>query len=247
MGHSLVVTLLLTQLAGCAPFVVPPARLSIGPAMRQGDIADGEGKVSKGPLLAFRAGLHPMQALKDGDRRLLDVGIGYNVEADDRKEASIGRRAPTLYGPYLELGAYPLRLPVSERYALRAGANSSLDILFRDGYEGAGVGLSVGPSFELTGNVTGPFNTEEDDGSVTVGDASGYWAVGLFGNASLRKFEAQYSRGFAAGISFRIPFAFGIACCAVPHFGSSDDSSSSDASSSSSGSTRTRANPRPAK
>jgi hypothetical protein len=188
-----------------------------------------------------------MQALKDGDKRLVDVGIGYNVETDGRNEMTTDRRAPTLYGPYLELSAYPLRLPVSERYALRAGASSSLDVLFREGADSPGVGLSLGPSLELTGNVTGRFNTEADDGSVTVGDALGYWAVGLSGAASLRKFEDHYSRGFAAGISFRIPFAFGIACCAVPHFGGSDDSSGSDASSSSSGPTRTRANPRPAK
>jgi hypothetical protein len=218
--------------------------------MRRGNLGDGAGNTSNESLVAFRGALHPMGAMADGDRRVLDVGVGYVAEGSSGQDNANGTKAVTLQGPYLEVSAYPLRVPIGEKYGLRMGATSSVEALFREGSSNAGVGLTVGPALEFTGNASGPFASEDDDGGVTVGQASGYWAVGLFANGSVRKFDEHYSSAFTGGISFRIPFAFGVACCAVPHFGSDDHSGRAisagpSSSSSSSHSSRRRADPKP--
>jgi hypothetical protein len=240
--YVVVLCFTLTLISGCVPFIVPPARITVGPTLRRGNYEDEASTSDNNRLVSFRGGIYPMGAMKDGDRRLLDVGFGYTVEGSTQNQKPNDVKVATLHGPYLEINAYPLRAPIGKDYGLRAGMSSSIDALFRDGNSRSNIGFSFGPVLEFTGNVTGPFSSETDDG-FSAGSASGYWAFGIFGNASLRKLDEHNGRAYTAGLSIRIPFAIGIACCAVPDVGSNDHSSNS----SSSHPTRKRANPQPAK
>jgi hypothetical protein len=243
------VTLLFANPVACLPFVVPPARLEVGPAMRRGDIHETNPNAKDAHLVAFRGALHPIGGLKNGDRKPYDVGIGYAIENQASNDTSTGNsRASTIHGPYVEVGAYPLRLPIEEKYAIRAGVYGTVNALVRDNSSESGLGLTVGPLVEFTHNVTGPFSSEDEEGK-TAGAASGYWGFGIYGNASYRQFDGHGSYAYSAGVSVRIPFALGVACCAVPTaegIANASSNVSSDVSSSSS-SKRTRATPKPRK
>lgn len=214
------ISFLLAVLAipGCFPYAVPPMRLAVGPTVRQGDLGDDAGDTSNSSMVSFRGGIHPIGALHHGAEQPFDVGLGYGVEGSSGHENANGTNPTAIHGPYLEFSALPLRRPlIGERLGLRLGATTAIDYLFRDNTTDAGVGLSAGPLLELTGAANGPFVSVSGPGDFSVGQASGYWAVGLFGNVTMRKFDDQYSQAYSAGISVRVPFAYGIACCALPH------------------------------
>jgi hypothetical protein len=220
--------------------------------MRRGDIQETSPNAKDAHLVAFRGALHPIGGLKNGDRKPYDVGIGYAVESPSSSDTHAATSsASTIHGPYIEVGAYPLRLPIEEKYAIRAGVYGTVNALVRDNSSESGLGLAVGPLVEFTHNVTGPFSSENEE-SATAGAASGYWGFGIYGNASYRQFDGHGSYAYSAGVSIRIPFALGVACCAIPTAeslanASSDSSSSSSYGGSSSTPKRTRAAPKPSR
>jgi hypothetical protein len=107
-------------------------------------------------LVAFRGAIHPLGATKNGDRKVLDVGVEHAVEDSSGNKNDNGTKAATIHGPYVEVGTYALRLPIGETYGFRAGVNGSVDGLFREDSNNAGLGLSAGPIVKFTGNATGP-------------------------------------------------------------------------------------------
>lgn len=246
-NHLLGLALLVAASPGCLPFVVPPARLSMGPGLRSHAVSGTPEEPLRTGVATFRAGLHPLGVLRDGYRKPYDLGVGYSVEGSSDVDV------PTVHGPYLELGAYPLIHELNEKLALRAGVQASLDALFQTNQDDARVGLSVGPLVELTGDASGPFAGTGDDGGVILGASHGYFGVGVFANASLRDLGQGLTTTYSGGLSLRIPLAAGIVCCAIPSLGGGESSGSGSESGGSGGGSgqrrlrRTPADPKPGK
>ncbi len=194
-------------LGGCMPFVVPPTRLSVGAESRFAKERGGEQRefVESGAVL--RAGVHPLDVVPDGAGKVLDVGVGFTTEAFPAKDT------PNAYGPYVEVGAYKT-LVRWDTAQLRSGGFVSLEALWLGSQPNAGVGAMVGGLLEIGGQVTGPFADSDDDPGFVAGVAEGRWALGLFASASARQFETERQLAVAGGVSLRIPFAAGVACCA---------------------------------
>jgi len=202
--------LLSTLAPSCLPFVSPPARISIGPGARLGHVSGAKGEPAGEPVVVLRGGIHPLGAIRDGDRKPFDVGVGYSYEG------SSARGVASIHGPYVEVGTYPLAHAFNDRLAIRAGANAAVEALWKTDSGDAHLGLTAGPLVELTGSADGPFVSASRDGGVVLGAATGYWAVGLFGNASVRDMGEGLSATYSGGISLRIPLAVGVVCCAIP-------------------------------
>ncbi|HET9956449.1 MAG TPA: hypothetical protein VFQ61_18215 [Polyangiaceae bacterium] len=240
--------LLLALAPSCLPYVVPPARVSVGGATQSGRVlVDGETRARPNATV-IRAGLHPLDV---ADKELpVDVGLGYQAELTSVDGV------PTVQGMYLEVGAYPLILPLGERVSLRAGGYGAVEGLARSSLEDTGLGGTVGGMLELTGRVSSPYAGADSDGTLHAGFARGRWAVGLFGSGSVRNFGDGGYESATVGVSVRLPLLAGVVCCALPSLshgghGSSHSSSSSSSSGSDSSQSqshrlvRTPASPRP--
>ncbi len=195
--------------SGCFPFIIPPARVSVGAGVRLGEVPGSEPHATR-DFMALRAGLHPLDVLDGSETRMVDVAIGYQGELPTAKST------PSVYGPYLELGTYPEVAHVSTAVTLKAGLYGTVDLLYRSLYPDAGAGGTIGGLVELTARTDGVFSNESRDGSVVYGSSAGRWAVGLFSSGSVRSFSDGAYRDFVIGLSARVPFAAGVVCCAWP-------------------------------
>lgn len=236
-------------LGGCFPFAVPPARLrlALGPSVH-GNLAerervapanDGEEEAPQPRLLNLYAGLHPTSLVKGAERARFDVGLGYTVEwlrLRGHEQAS--------HGPAVELGYYPLQLSLDE-LQLRAGGLLLSELLVpMSSGEPAAFGSGVAAAVELSGFSDGPFtqNSSDDSGGFAAGYAYGQGAFGLFAGLMGRDLGGEPYWAATFGISGRLPFFGGIACCIWSS--SSDDEDSWSTSGGSGGRvTRRRAAP----
>ncbi len=201
------VSLALTS-TGCVPFLVPPARVEtgIGTRVRPPKTRDGvEGSRATGMM---RAGLHPLQLIGPEAPAWADFAFGYRSEwvLDDSERP--------LHGPYAELGLYPVRPRLSRSTRLRFGGYTSADAILTSARE-PGLGATLGTLVELTGFSSGAFG-HADDEDLVGGVTHGQWAVGLFASSSFRNADDRFSQTISTGLSFRMPFVVGIACCAWP-------------------------------
>jgi len=196
--------------SGCFPFIVPPARVSLGAGARLGTAPSWAPHATR-DFVALRAGVHPLDVLDGSETRMVDVAVGYQGEVPTTKST------PSVYGPYLELGAYPEVAHISTALTLKAGLYGTVDLLYRSGYPDAGVGGTIGGLVELTERMDGVFSNQSRDGSVVYGSSSGRWAVGLFSSESVRSFSDGAYSDVVFGLSLRVPFAAGVVCCAWPH------------------------------
>jgi hypothetical protein len=201
------------------PFAVPPARVEsgVGTRLPGRDLPSEPGIPTTAGVL--RAGFHPTQLLGSAEQKKWDVGLGY------RLEWPIHQQAPPLQGPYVEVGMYPLRVAVSRGTRLRWGSYTSADLVLGEN-SSFGPGATFGTLIELTGSTSGTFSQADNQGGV-LGAAFGQWAFGMFANTSLREIDDHLSQSVTAGMSLRVPFAAGIACCFWPSLSSSSSSSRS--------------------
>lgn len=191
---------------GCVPFLVPPARVESGLGTRVHAPKSPEGVEGSRATGLVRAGVHPLQLIGPGAPLWADIAFGY------RSEWLLDASEQPLHGPYAELGLYPLRPRLSRTTRLRFGGYTSADAVLASVRE-PGLGATLGALVEVTGFSSGAFG--HSDGEDTVGGVShGRWAVGLFASTSFRNVDQRFSQTLTTGLSLRIPFVAGIACCA---------------------------------
>ena len=222
------VLLALSAAPGCLPFITPPARVSLGPALRVDPLPGSSSADATPAFTSLRAATHPLDLADAAESQWFDVGLGYQAEL------AASEAVATVHGPYLELGAYPLAARVGSGVTLRGGAYGTLDGLWRTGSSDPGLGGSLGLLFEVSGGSSGVFSGAGGDGSLVAGYARGRWGVGVWGSGALRDFSDGAYRAVAMGVSVRMPLLAGVLCCALPDF-SSHGSSSTRPSSASSG------------
>jgi hypothetical protein len=187
-----------------------------------GRLADGR-DANFEPNVQVSGALHPLQAIEDLYDQPFDVGVGWGVDAPAKDGAGA-----VVHGPELELGYYPLRTRNGNN-DIRLGAFTAAELLFSEAAPGApGYGGTLGINLELTG-----FSQGKLQGDGIAGGYVGTWGIGVFAAASHRNVgEASYVAG-VLGLSVRIPFVGGVACCAdasdieLPS-SSHDDASSRD-------------------
>jgi hypothetical protein len=198
--------------------VLPPAQLSGGVGPTWGDVHSSAAKLEPQTQTTFRAGLHPLQVRSEAAAAPVDFGVGVVWSAakgwvQGEPEAERERAAFSVVGPYLEVDYYPLRYNISNDLWLRAGVRTSVDWLFqRNAPEHMGVGGFLGGQLELVESVEGLF-ADVDRNSAVVGYARGGIGIGLFGGAQIIKFQDAQVANVIGGLSFRIPFMAGVACC----------------------------------
>jgi hypothetical protein len=220
--------------SACLPFAVPPARVESGLGARLHDPDPPSVPGASTQTVALRAGFHPTQVMDAPVDRKWDVGLGY------RGEWRLNDHAPPLHGPYAELGFYPLRASVGRGTRLRWGSYASADAVFAESGT-PGPGATLGTVFEVTGSTSGTFSRADQDTAVA-GAAFGQWAFGLFASTSLREVDDRFSQSVITGMSLRVPFAAGVACCFWPSV-ASDDRTQVASSSSSKAAKQTRPSP----
>lgn len=208
--------------SACLPFAVPPARVETGLGARWFEREAPSSQDSVAEVGVVRAGFHPTQLLEAPAERSWDFGLGYRAEwRIDAKPATEGRSA-ALQGPYAEVGVYPLRASLGSGTRLRWGGYASADAVFGEDRK-FGPGATLGTLLEVTGDGAGSFTSTDSEGGVT-GLAYGQWALGLFAHASLRRADDRFSQSLITGLSFRLPFVAGVACCFLPEFSPNKDS-----------------------
>lgn len=200
--------------AGCLPFALPPSRVSAGGGPIVNRLDERAGSEPAAGVASLRAGVHPLQALDAAPRAWLDAGAGYQVEGPLRAGA------PYVHGPYLDLGVYPMRLPLNKTAYLRGGGRVLFDYLLlrgagasEDGFGGALVG-----NLEVTSEGSGAFVNADEDAAVA-GLTQGAWGVGLFAGAESRRFGDSHYEGATFGVTLRVPLVIGVICCALPWSG----------------------------
>jgi len=202
--------------SGCLPFAVPPSRIESGVGTRFYERDPATGVIAPKSAGVLRGAIHPTQVLGAPAERLFDVGLGY------RGEWRLSEPGPALHGPYAELGLYPLRAPLGRRTRLRWGSYASADVVLAD-QRAPGVGATLGTLLELSGESAGGSFSHVDEDSAVFGAAQGQWAVGLFANTALREVNDDFSQSVVTGMSLRLPFVVGVACCAWPRFGEREE------------------------
>ena len=195
--------------SACFPFVVPPGQASIGGA------TSGTATRKRVPdderSYAMRAAVHPLGLLDRDQTRTLDFGAGYGLERIARREGLV-----RVGGPYLEAAAYPLKTRMGANWTARYGLRTSVEMLALDDKWGEpGYGGSVALAVELASFAHGVF-AANNGGSAIVGSAYGEGGIGGFAGVSHRRFRDDAYWLASAGVSFRLPAAVGIACCAYP-------------------------------
>jgi hypothetical protein len=193
------------------PFVVPPSRVSVGAGPISNQLDERAGREPAGGVASLRAGLHPLQALDAAPRHWFDPGAGYQLEGPLRAGA------PHVHGPYLDLGVYPMRLPLAEAAYLRWGGRIMFDYLFLSGNQTSehGFGGALVTNVEVTAGESGAF-VNADEESAVAGLVQGQWGFGLFAGAETRRFGGAHYEGLTFGITLRVPFLVGVICCALP-------------------------------
>jgi len=234
------------------PFVVPPARLSLGAGPATGVVPRAYDELLPEVVTSFRAGFHPWDLADRPSERAFDFGAGYAAdwisgEAATGPDQAARREHVSAQGPYLEGSYAPFRYPIGEGTALRLGARTDLDLLFlgtdaRTGFGGSGV-----VEFEISHDVFGPFVSDDDDEpGVLAGVQRGRWALALFAGGSFRDFGGESYGGVTGGVSVRLPFLAGIACCAWPGHDDDADDAKRKRAHARPRSPRRKAQPRPA-
>jgi hypothetical protein len=202
---------------GCLPFVTPPLRASAGVGSAVGTLPSGTAAATGHTAGNLRAGAHPVQLFEEPHRRMVDVGVGYQLER------LVVDGESNVHGPYTEFAAFPWRKNYA-RSTLRAGAYIDAELLVArvDGVGEIGPGGTLGAMFEYTGVTVGDFASADEDSAI-IGIGAGQWAIGLYAAAGYRHLGLGDYWTFTAGITARIPFTAGIICCVDP-FGDEDSS-----------------------
>lgn len=214
---------------GCMPFVLPPSRVEVGTSPNQQYVPDVSGEQGhaaspaaapgSGPqtgAVLVRAGVHPLQVVPKLAGRRVDVGVGYMLEGTS--DPDLVRRRE---GPYVELGAFPIQARLGANSRVRAGAVAVGEYFVRDD-QGYRAGIGAAGTVEVVAFSKGAF--ESSDGSSrgveTSGWSYGEWAIGAFAGPTVRVGNQMEQWSGTFGISARMPFAIGVACCFDPtdHF-----------------------------
>lgn len=205
MSSKLLLLAFALVLTACVPvpFVLPPAKLDAGVAVRGG----GEGVRATFPL---RAGLHIQQLLDEQGQRRFEVAPGWAFFPTINGEF--------LHGPYLEAGM--LWPSVAEENALRWGTNLKLHYLFgaEDGY-GDGVAATAQGTVEWVSYTVGEFLECDSQEGCSVGASIGEVSVGFFAEATMARLSNEYAFWAGGGLIFRIPVAVGVALIPIWEFG----------------------------
>lgn len=215
---------LLLPLAGCFPYVLPPAEANVGAGPATNSVrSEGEEKSAK-EVGAFhvRGLVHPLALSPRAHSRPVDAGLGYQYERADPAGDASG-----LHGPVMTLDGYFLR-PKSHSGAARIGLRGSAEILLADinGQAETGTGGGIALLAQYTGFSVGDYeSTDDEDGSWTAGVHAGEWAIGGYLGVSHRSIGEQSYWTGGIGISVQWPLLVGVACCAWP---SSDDGDEDD-------------------
>jgi len=149
---------------------------------------------------------------------MFDAGVGYGGDLIFGHAPANDDRRTSAHGPYVEVGLYPMRLPVGDKTTFRWGGRGTADLLFLEPRNTLGYGGTLATEFEFSGDASGPFATADED-SIVLGAGHGQWAIGGFVGGSVRHFEGADYGGLTFGVSARIPLAFGV----IWAWGSHDD------------------------
>jgi hypothetical protein len=206
---------------GCMPFALPPARLSLGSGPVTGFVPHAGSEMPLEVATSFRAGVQPLDLSEGGSERPFDLGAGYVLDLLSGPVAR-GSDVPALdehayvQGPYVQAAYSPWRWDIGSAW-LRVGGRGDLDLLFVGDARDTGFGGSAVLELELSQDASGPLVSEDDDEpGFVAGVQQGRWAFAAFAGGTLRQFDATGYGGLTAGVSLRLPFVAGIACCAWP-------------------------------
>ncbi len=232
-SRLVLLALLLTGGSGCFPYALPPSQLSFGVGPTNGYVADRTVRDEKVQPAHYnlRGGVHPLGAVEGLADRYVDVGVGYQLERANPSDGD----SRFVHGPYLELDGYAIPAKKTGS-SVRVGARGTLDLLLAN-YEyerhvGAGGMLAALVEFVDYGQS----EFESDDGeTTTAGITAGELSIGGFLGASYRNLGAQSYWGAVIGVTVRLPFVAGVACCYTGSDSDSDDGSGSYSSDDSSG------------
>jgi hypothetical protein len=210
-------------LTGCVGFVLPPMKLSGGTGPMAGQVESGAGALELRSATTLRAGFHPLSLMPQAPASAFDAGLGYGGDLVFGQVAPTFRHRTSVHGPYLEGGYYPVRLPAGGA-TFRLGLRANADLLFQPrGVTGYGGTLVT--EFEIGGYAAGGLSDEDDeDDDTAFGTVFGSWSLGGFAGGSARSFPGSSYAGLTAGLSVRVPFIAGVACCVWPGEGSDEAS-----------------------
>jgi hypothetical protein len=215
-------------LTGCVGFVLPPMKLSGGTGPMAGQVEGGAGDIELRSATTLRAGFHPLSLMPQAPSSAFDAGLGYGGDLVFGQVAPTFRRRTSVHGPYLEGGYYPVRLPAGSA-TLRLGLRANADLLFLQSRGVTGYGGTLVTEFEIGGYSAGALADEDDeDDDTAFGTVFGSWSLGAFAGGSARSFPGSSYAGLTTGLSVRVPFIAGIACCVWPGEGSDGADDASD-------------------
>ncbi len=194
---------LLAWTTGCigAPFVTPPARVSVTYLSLSKPLPRGGTNAAH-----FEVGVHPAALLSRAHDRQLDAGIGYGFVAS---------KGGFVHAPYLEIQALPLIYALGKTTLVRAGTAMKPLLLFGRTDEGAGFGGTAQLLIELSDHTSGTFSNSSSDGGV-IGFGAGELGIGLHLEASAMQLNGTSIWGAGVGVNVRLPASMGFAWVFVP-------------------------------
>jgi hypothetical protein len=214
-------------LTGCVGFVVPPMKLSGGAGPMAGQVEGVAGDLELRSATTLRAGFHPLSLMPQAPSGAFDAGLGYGGDRVFGQVAPAFKRRTSVHGPYLEGAYYPVRLPAGSA-TFRLGLRANADLLFLQPEGITGYGGTLVTEFEIGGYTAGGLSDEDDeddeDDESAFGTVFGSWSLGAFGGGSARSFPGSSYAGLTPGLSVRVPFIAGVACCVWPGEGSDEAS-----------------------
>lgn len=200
--------------AGCLPFAAPPAQVSVTGAASNADLGEsGDGAPADDIATGVqaKAGLNPLQAVRDRTNRHYDFGAGYTVESVGLE----GHRL-LLHGPYAHVEAFPIVF--GRERVTRIGLRGGLELFPTRGPDTElGYGGSVGILIERARFLSGSF-TQSSSREAIAGLAHGEGAIGAYLGVSQRALQDDSHWVGGAGLTVRLPAMAGIVCCAVPNW-----------------------------